>query len=325
MPAKSKFTIKADDLAKALEITLERLYEIIDIFDADPDDEWDLKEGDHFVWLSKSAKTRLFSEIGAYAIAKYLDAHTQSSIWARIKEFITRHKERLRNSFISQKVIDNSSSLTRRNNRWFVSRKETIAILCTSPARFNKAFEDLQRTIRPLTLGEDFDDFEGEWYYSLSGFERIARALGQELKAKDRREWCKAAEIVAPKTLLALAHKIELRDNAIRKAMERARRRDKDTCQITGQKPAPHNPINMTVHHIYSKEHFPDLAESMDNLITLTEPVHKEFHCWNGGFDKPCTIDDLINFVQNMYPEKVEAQIKLNKIKSVLGHHTPKT
>lgn len=75
----------------------------------------------------------------------------------------------------------------------------------------------------------------------------------------------------------------------------------------------------------FSKEHFPNLAESMDNLITLTEQVHREFHAWNGGFDKPCRIDDLINFVHNMYPDKVEAQIKLNNIKSKLGHHTPKT
>jgi len=147
MSAKSKFTIKADDLAKALEISLERLYEIIDIFDRDSDDEWELREGDHFIWLSKSAGTRLFSEIGAYAIAKYLNAHTQSSIWGRIIEFITRHKEKLRNSFIRQKVIDNSSSLIRRNNRWFISRKEAIAILCTSPARFDKAFKDIQKIL----------------------------------------------------------------------------------------------------------------------------------------------------------------------------------
>jgi len=272
MPTKSKFTIKADDLAKALEITLERLYEIIDIFDRDTDDEWELKEGDHFVWLSKNAGTRLFSEIGAYAIAKYLDAHTQSSIWDKIIEFITRHKEKLRNSFISQKVISNSSSLTRRNNRWFISKKEAIAILCTSPARFNKAFEDIQRTARPLILGEEFDDFEGERYYSLAGFESIARVLAKELKTKDRREWCKAVEITGKKTLLLLTSQLEHQEKAIKRAMERARKRDKNTCQITGQKPAPHNPINMTVHHIYSKEHFPDLAESMDNLITLTEP-----------------------------------------------------
>jgi len=137
--------------------------------------------------------------------------------------------------------------------------------------------------------------------------------------------WCKAVEITGKKTLLLLASQLEHREKAIKRAMERARRRDQNTCQITGQKPAPHNPINLTVHHIFSKEHFPNLAESMDNLITLTEQVHREFHAWNGGFDKPCRIDDLINFVHNMYPDKVEAQIKLNNIKSKLGHHTPKT
>jgi len=49
MPRKtSQFTIKDKDLATALEISLERLYEIIGIFDADSHDEWELKEDDHF-------------------------------------------------------------------------------------------------------------------------------------------------------------------------------------------------------------------------------------------------------------------------------------
>jgi hypothetical protein len=38
------------------------------------------------------------------------------------------------------------------------------------------------------------------------------------------------------------------------------------------------------------------LATIPDNLITLTEKVHKDFHAWNGGTKKPCTIDDLIRF-----------------------------
>jgi hypothetical protein len=70
---KNQFDITAEELAKGLGISFERLYEVVDIFDADSKDEWDLKEGEHFVWLIKNAKTRTFSEFGAFAIAKYLD------------------------------------------------------------------------------------------------------------------------------------------------------------------------------------------------------------------------------------------------------------
>jgi len=38
--------------------------------------------------------------------------------------------------------------------------------------------------------------------------------------------------------------------------------------------------------------------------MILTEQVHREFHAWNGGFDKPCTIDDLINFFSICTPIK---------------------
>ncbi|HEY9846046.1 MAG TPA: hypothetical protein V6D03_07600 [Candidatus Caenarcaniphilales bacterium] len=61
------------------------------------------------------------------------------------------------------------------------------------------------------------------------------------------------------------------------------------------------------------------MATSTDNLITLTEPVHREFHTWNGGVNKPCTIDGLIQFVNELYPEQEEASFKLNQIKKKLG------
>jgi hypothetical protein len=57
----------------------------------------------------------------------------------------------------------------------------------------------------------------------------------------------------------------------------------------------------------------------MDNLITLTELVHREFHAWNGGGKTPCTIDSLIHFVNELYPDQEEACFKLNQIKKVLG------
>lgn len=93
-------------------------------------------------------------------------------------------------------------------------------------------------------------------------------------------------------------------------------RRDGNCCQITGKKRDKIHPtINITVHHIYSKQLYPHLAACQDNLITLTEEVHREFHAWNGGFQQPCTVDDLIDFVTKLYPDI----FKLNQVKKMLN------
>lgn len=196
-----QFTIREIELAKALEITPEKLDRIIDFFDSDPNDDWELVENDHFVYLKKSWKERLFSQHGAFAIAKYMDAIEKKSLWSQIKEFITRHGEKIRNAFVRQQVQDNCSSLTLRNNRHFLSKKDVVSIFCTSYAKINQAFEEIQRSEKPMIIHEDFDDFEGVRYYSLSGLDVLSRKLSAELKVKDRREWCKAVEVVGSKTL----------------------------------------------------------------------------------------------------------------------------
>lgn len=320
----SQFTIKGENLAEALEINLDKLYQIIEFFDKDPNDEWELRENEHFIWLSKARGTRLFSQLGAFAIAKYMDATEQKSIWNRIREFITRHKERLRNAFVRQRVYDNCSSLTRRNDRYFLSKKDVINILCTSYARLNKAFEDIRTSGNPLEVDKHFAEIDGVIYYSLAGVDRLSRELSEKLKKKDRQEWCKAVHIVGNVTLAQIASAEEQKAKRIKAVMDAAKKRDK-CCQVTGLKPLPSNKVELAVHHVFSKQHYPHLSENLDNLITLSEDVHKEFHCWNGGFDKPCTVDDFIRFVNEQYsdendcPTSGELTGKLNYIKRVFG------
>ncbi len=93
----SGFTIRESELAKTLEVTVEKLDRVIIFFDSDPNYQWELKEGDHFIYFNKSLNERFFSEQGAYAIAKYIDETQPQSIWTRIKEFITKHREKIRN------------------------------------------------------------------------------------------------------------------------------------------------------------------------------------------------------------------------------------
>ncbi|HEY9697278.1 MAG TPA: HNH endonuclease [Trichocoleus sp.] len=319
----SQFTIKAEDLAKALEISLDRLYEIVEFFDKDSKDEWDLVENEHFIFLSKNKGTRLFSQIGAFAIAKYMDTIEKKTLLGRLVEFITRHKEKLRNAFVRQRVYENCSSLTHRNSFSFLSRKDVVNILCTSYARLDKAFETIQKS-DPMENGKHFIDIEGKRFYSLSGIEKLSRELSNNLKKPDRREWCKAVHIVGNKTLAQIISAEEQREKRITAAKNTAKKRDK-CCQITGSKPKPSNQVELAAHHIFSKEEYPHLSESLDNLITLTNDVHKEFHHWNGGFDKPCTVDEFIRFVSEQYsdedkcPNLDELLQKLHRVKQLFG------
>ena len=154
------FNIKEEELAKVLEISHEKLREVVKFFDSDPNDSWELKEDTHFIILSQALEIRLFSEQGAYAIAKYMDENSPKNLWQTIIEFITKHKEKIRNAFISRKILDHSSSLIPRNNTHFISKKDVISILCTSPARLNKAFEEIRISETPLKIDEDFEDLE---------------------------------------------------------------------------------------------------------------------------------------------------------------------
>jgi hypothetical protein len=314
----ANFTIKPADLATSLEITTAKLYDIVEFFDSDTKDEWDLKEEEHFIWLSKAKGTRIFSEQGAYAIALYLDKTEKKSLWKWCKEFLFKHQEKLRKSFIQQKVLNNSTSLIRRGDYHYLSRKDTVAILSTSYARLNQSFSDIQKS-DPLIYDTEFIEIDKVNYYSLKAFEALSRNLGENLKQEHRQAWCKEVACTGSKTIQALISEQDKLQEQIAAAKRKARSIHQNTCQITGEKWTHDNHIDMAVHHIYCSKHYPIAADSIDNLIVLTEKVHREFHSWHGGNRKPCTIHDLIEFAATQYPEQ-DVGIKLHQLKLKLCH-----
>jgi hypothetical protein len=315
----SKFTVKPDDLAKGLEITTEKLYDIVEFFDSDIKDEWDLKEDEHFIWLSKKQGTRIFSEQGAYAIALYLDKNEKKSLWRRCKEFLFKHQQKLQQAFVRQKVLNNSTSLIRRGDYHYLSRKDTVVILSTSYARLNQAFKDVQK-VDPLIYDAEFIEIDGLQYYSIRAFASLSENLGQNLKSANRGAWCKEVAVTGSKTLALLIIEQNKLEQRIAAAKNRAQLRDKHRCQITGQRSIPAKPIDMAVHHIYCSRSYPIAADNIDNLITLTQEVHREFHNWHGGNKKPCTIHDFIKFASEQYPEQEALAIRLHGIKHKLIH-----
>jgi len=313
------FTIRESDLAKMLEITREKLDEIVIFFDADSNDRWELQENDHFIYFNRSLNERLFSEQGAYAIAKYIDEIQPQNIWTRVKEFITKHREKIRNAFINQKIQENCSSLTLKNNRHFLSKQDVISIFCTSHRRINTAFEEIRISDSPLILYEDFDDIDGVRHYSFSGLNKLSRHLAKALTVMNRRSWCEAVEIVGTKTFKLIIDAETAKQKRISTVMDRAKKRDKSRCQIIGvERDKQNKSINITVHHIYDRHHYQHLADCEDNLITLSQEVHNDFHTWNGGYQKSCTADNLIEFVQQLHPDNYAVILRLNKIKQIL-------
>ena len=150
----------------------------------------------------------------------------------------------------------------------------------------------------------------------------ISKSMSETLTNKSRQEMCKMIEIEFP-----LAFK-EIQENLdddtkqkieIEKAKKRAKTRDKNTCQVTGQKPDRNNKFNLAVHHLYSAQKYPHLATLDLNLVTIKEEIHQEFHGNLGGFHQPCTIEDFIEFLHVYYPEhQGNLALKLQKTKKKL-------
>lgn len=330
------FSLSEEELANALEIEPAKLFSIITFFDSDPDDDWELKEGIHFVFLNKTQKAkspRMFSELGAYAIASYLDATEPKSILEVIKEFFTKHKQKIRRSQIIRKIYSHSFPIYVKENQFFITKKATISILCTNYPKLNQSFEYFRRS-RPLVPDQEvLIENKKVTHYSFKGLEKVSRHLSEDLKKEDRRRWCKDAAEVCMTELKKLKKEEETLGSRIQSAKNQAKRRDKNICQITGlERGKPDTRLshqgqiyrgNMVVHHIFCRYTYPHLADSSENLVTLAEPVHKLFHQTMGGTNKPCTIDDLIEFATNYYPDHPDALSRLYDFKQRLGPQSP--
>lgn len=76
--------------------------------------------------------------------------------------------------------------------------------------------------------------------------------------------------------------------------------------------------IKLVGHHLYDQNTYHFFASDPDNIITIAEQVSDDFHQWNGGFAKTCTINDFIEYVESHYPQKHEAILMLHNRRRVL-------
>lgn len=146
---KDEFHVFDHQLAKILDISLDRLYEVVQFFDSDPNDKWNLKLNEHYVWHNKSIGSMRFSEIGALIIAKYLDIFEKKSLWNRLKDWIQQKKRKTMQALVEIRIREaiEVGSLVKLNNRHFITKKQVIYILATHPGRFDQAFEDIKKQV----------------------------------------------------------------------------------------------------------------------------------------------------------------------------------
>jgi hypothetical protein len=73
-------------------------------------------------------------------------------------------------------------------------------------------------------------------------------------------------------------------------------------------------------HHLFDQKNYRLIAADPDNIITISKAVSDEFHQWNGGYDKTCTIDDFIKYVEFFYSDKHRLILHLYNRKKVLDY-----
>ncbi len=300
-----KCNITDQELAEALDITLDKLYDICDIFDADPNDEWELKEGIHFKKAPHQARS--FSPEGAVEICNYLEEnHQERPVFNRFKRWMLRRDRRLKGLMVTKKVTESvevEGQLIFVNNRAFLGPRacRSILQLGTRQDVLNRTFQQIQRSenteIEPMQLGSDFYDDSEQLFLSRSGIAVVGKHLGTTLSQKHRQEWSKVVAEYAPKAIESIEKCEAEKQKRIQAAMNRVRKQAKSTCQITDRKCKIHK-INLEIHHLYDKNKYPNLADIDANLIAIDGNIHKHFHQWMGGTDKSCTIADMEKYIE---------------------------
>lgn len=321
----AKTYISGQELAKELKITVEELIEIEKFFDAIPDDEWELNEDKDYRTV-KSNGAREYTQSGAYTIARYVESTKKLSFWESLTEWFLHTRAKVRKSFVRKKILDNCSSLMKRSDQYWVNRTDAVSIFGTNNQTLRRMLDHTQKTEFALIKGTHYEDFidEGGIHYSLEGIYRLSLAFSSQLTSKNRRDECKdVGEEINPQ-VADIIKMIQARDKNIEKAKKDAKKRDRTTCQVTGEKPNRYKKLPLAAHHLYSASTYPHLADSVENLITVSAEIHDRFHQdFMGGTHKPCTIDDFTKFLHEYYPENSKTVIWLQNQKLKLGNQEP--
>ena len=291
-----------------LGIPVSKLYRICDFFDSDPDDPWDLNEGDFFEYEPGQARKRRFYEEGVMAIAKYLEETEGGGFLARLKEFFTHHRARVTRALVQRRIIQvtqDRSSLVIRGDLVFLQQRSVVRVLGTNGKGMSGTLRRIDEESSGLDGAEgleidvhfaDFEDAEGR-HWSQRGIARLARTMQERGRiTKARKAWVKAVADVAEDCFEVQRKVLESHEARVKAAMTRVRNKAKH-CAVTQQKPnaADRNPIELEAHHLFDAASRPDLAALEDNLLVISSALHRNFHKWMGS--RPCDPKDFVDYL----------------------------
>jgi hypothetical protein len=283
------------ETAKILGKRIDTLYKTIDFFDADDKDEWELNEGEHFEFTTRSGeyRERRFYEEGVEALAEYFDRNTPGLI-KLVAEALThrrrRRKQMLVSRRITQELIEAGSLLEVRGELGFVSRKTCINILQTNGRGIKNAIERLSQA--GLLDGQEGLELEkhfllteeGENIWSQKGLASMALDMSHNSSiTKARKAWVGAVGEVVEDCFKAEIKRLAAAPLRIDNAIAKAKRAARDTCQITGRKKARGRELSLDGHHLFDRSSRPDLADFHDNILVIESSIHSDFHSWQGG------------------------------------------
>lgn len=330
-----KCNITDKELVDALGITLERLAEICDLFDSDPNDDWELTQGVHFEWAPHRA--RVFSSEGAVEICKYLESNPQErTFFQRFERWLFQRDERLKGLMIAKRVQEISEvegQLVFKNGRAFLAPRACREILNLGKRQdvLDRTFTEIQRSentdIEPLKIDLDFfSNEQDKKYFSRLGLASIGKHLGVRYSQKHRRDWSEVVAKYAPPALEAIEKHEADRSQRVLKAMDRVCRQAKGYCQLTNRRKSVHK-FNLVAHHLFDKSSHPKLADVEMNIIAIDNNIHLHFHQWMGGPHISCTPEDMERYIEefsnSLFPEgnvgqATKVAIHLSNAKKVL-------
>jgi hypothetical protein len=303
-------TLRAEDLADALMVSVEDIYAYCDIFDQDPDDEWALNEGEHFVWINKSLRARSFTEAGAVELAKYVEREVDSKSFLRkIKKIFVRKHARLVKSLVVARVSEAAvvdGAMVIRGGKPFVSTRQTREILRLHRRQdiLKAAFEHEMRGLSgraPMADGIHFSQYpdDDQRFYSADGIQRLSMALQVVCTSRSTRSWNEAVADSIFKALDAVARPLLIEDKLLTAAVWASKVRAGHRCELTHRSKSKFNlQFSLAAHHLFDAASHRYLKAEANNLIAIDSRLHDDFHQWNGGRSKPCTPEDFLAWIE---------------------------
>ena len=294
------------ETARILGKKINSLYKTVDFFDSDDKDEWDLVEGEHFEFTTRSGdyRERRFYEEGVEALAEYFDRNTPGII-KLVGEALThrrrKRKQMLVSRRITQELIESGSLVEVRGELGFVGLKTCINVLQTNGRGINNSIDRLSQS--GMLDGEEGLEIEkhfllseeGEKIWSQKGLASMAIDMSHNSSInKARKAWVGAVGEVVEDCFKIEIKRLAAAPLRIDQAIAKAKRAVRDTCQVTGKKKARGKDLSLDGHHLFDKCNRSDLADFSDNILVVESSIHSDFHSWKGG--SGCEPKDFLNY-----------------------------